>query len=88
MSKETAGQSGYLKTLEVLREKQHETDDPKENQRIQGLIDAQLDSQAMEELLGQLKTEEAKRLVSRASLAYIIKHYLDLTAFSHERQAE
>jgi light-regulated signal transduction histidine kinase (bacteriophytochrome) len=70
----------YLTLFELLKKKYQETDDPKEKQRIQGLIDAEADSQAMQALIEELKTEAARRLVSRASLAYMVKHVLNLSA--------
>jgi hypothetical protein len=66
MSKETEHQGEHLRVLEFLREKQQETDDLSEKQRIQSLLDAEADSQVMAELIKKLKTEPAKRLVNRA----------------------
>jgi hypothetical protein len=80
MSKETEHQGEHLRVLEFLREKQQETDDLSEKQRIQSLLDAEADSQVMAELIKKLKTEPAKRLVNRAVLPFIVKHILNLSA--------
>lgn len=80
MSKETEHQGEHLRILEFLREKQRQTDDLSEKQRIQSLLDAEADSQVMAELIKKLKTETAKRLVNRAVLPFIVKHVLNLSA--------
>jgi hypothetical protein len=80
MGKETEHQGEHLRILEFLREKQRETDDLSEKQRIQSLLDAEADTQVMAELIKKLKTETAKRLVNRAILPFIVKHVLNLSA--------
>ncbi len=80
MSEEAEHQGGQLRILEFLRKKQRETNDLSEKQRIQSLLDAETDSQVMAELIKKLKTETAKRLVTRAILPFIVKHVLNLSA--------
>ncbi len=80
MSAETEQESGHLRILEVLREKQRKTDDLSEKQRIQSLLDAEADSQVMVELIKKLRTETAKNFVNRAVLPFIVKHVLNVSA--------
>jgi hypothetical protein len=80
MGTDTASQRKYLTLLEYLKNRCQETDDPKEKQRIGSLLNGEADSQVMSEFIAKLKTETAKRLVSRACLTYLTKHVLSLSA--------
>jgi len=80
MTRERASQAYYADSLEFLKKRHQETDDPEVKQRIQGLLDGEADCQAIAELHKKLKTEAARTLISRASLAYLVKHAFDLAA--------
>jgi len=75
-----ASQSKYPALLEYLKKRYQETDDPKEKQRIGNLLNGEADTQVMSEFIAKLKTETAKRLVSRTCLTYLTKHVLSLSA--------
>lgn len=80
MGEEITSRSEYPPLLKSLRKKHQETDDPKEKQRIQSLLDAEGDVEVITELINKLKTETAKRLVNRAIVPFIVKHVLNLSA--------
>ncbi len=77
---DTASQRKYLTLLEYLKKPYQETDDPKEKQKIGSLLNGEADSQVVSKFNAKLKTETAKRLVSRSCLIYLTKHVLSLSA--------
>ena len=80
MSKENPAASGYHDWLELLEKRHLVTDDPIEKQRIQDLLDAEIDWRAMHELMGKLKTETSRSLLGRMRLACLVKHILSVSA--------
>jgi hypothetical protein len=66
--------------LDLLHRKLRDSPNLSDKQRIQELIDTEIDYQAIENLMGSLLTEAARRAVRLSALTFLTKHMLRVAA--------